>query len=199
MKTVQRLSVLALIGLSLSACASVQPGRSVGRELDDQNASISIKSSMLRSEEHALGAIDVEVTEGVALLTGQVSQPDARIYAECLAWSAPSVRQVANEITVGEGASAVGDRARDAWLSQRVRASLLADSAVRSVNYNVETRNGVVYLLGYARTADERERAAQHASLVDGVERVVVYVRAADESDETPLRGARRAQMCNPT
>ena len=184
------------LGLALSACASVEPGRSVGRELDDQNASLSIKSAMLRAEDHRLIGVDVEVTEGVALLTGQVEDASARIYAECLAWSAPSVRQVANEIGIGDEIDSTSNRTRDAWMSQKVRARLLADRDVRSVNYNVETRNGTVYLLGYARTSAERDRAQAQALSVDGVDDVIVYVRTGDENTAEPLRGARRAQMC---
>lgn len=180
----------------MAACAAFQPGRSAGRELDDQNASLSIKATMLRAEGYALSGVDVEVTEGVALLTGATPRLEDRVYAECLAWSAPSVRSVANEIAVGGGRGVRG-RAEDAWITQQVRGRLLGDSAVRSVNYNIETHDGVVYLLGYARSADERERAASHASLVRGVERVVVFVRAEGETPRLAQRGARQAELCD--
>ena len=62
-------------------------------------------------------------------------------------------------------------------VDEMVRARLLADSGVRSVNYNVETHQGVVYLLGVARSQVELDRASQIASLVPDVERVVTYVR----------------------
>lgn len=192
------LLALAASALMLAAagCAVVQPGRSVGRELDDQSASIAIKSSMLRAEGHALGGVDVEVTEGVALLSGSVPRLEDRIYAECLAWSAQSVRRVESEIDVGGRRSLVRG-ARDVGITQQVRARLLADAAVRSVNYNVETHDGVVYLLGYARSADERERAAAHASLVGGVSRVVVLVRAEGEDAGVADRGGRQAALCD--
>ena len=180
----------------VSACAVTQPGRSIGREIDDQSASLAIKSAMLRAEGYALDGVDVEVTEGVALLSGAAPREADATYAECLAWSAQSVRTVANEIQVG-GGRGVGERARDAWITQQVRARLLSDRGVRSTNFNVETRGGVVHLLGFARTADERDRAAAHASLVDGVQRVLVYVHVQGDDPELEPRGARRAELCD--
>ncbi len=187
-----KLSILLIAGfagLVPTACTSV------GRQLDDTNASVSIKSAMLRSEGFALDGIDVEVTEGIALLTGRVPREDDRLMAECLAWSSVAVRNVANEIEVGSG-QAFRDRARDAEITARVNTRLLSDGAVRSINYNVETRNGRVYLLGVARNRGELERASSHASLVDGVQEVVSYVRVSGVPTNLPARGERRAEAC---
>tara|TARA_R110002073_G_scaffold201731_2_gene360959 strand:+ start:9958 stop:10650 length:693 start_codon:yes stop_codon:yes gene_type:complete len=190
-----RTALIALSVLSLAGCAAVQPERSFGRGLDDTNASLSIKSSMLRAEGYALDNVDVEVTEGVALITGTVPREDDRMMAECLAWSALAVRAVQNEVMVA-ASPAMQDRSRDAWISQRVSSRLLRDRSVRSVNFNVETHAGRVYLLGVARTRGELERAAAQASLVDGVTEVITYVRVVGESSEPVARGERQAQAC---
>lgn len=179
----------------LAACSTLQPERSIGREVDDANASISIKSSMLRTEGFALDGVDVEVTEGIALLTGTVPREDDSMMAECLTWSSVAVRAVANEINVGENPG-LRNRTRDALISQRVRARLLSDRSIRSVNFNVETYNGRVYLLGLARTRGELERATSHAALIDGVSDVVSFVQVAGVPSDLPARGERRAEAC---
>ncbi len=48
------------------------------------------------------------------------------------------------------------------------------------MNYNIETYDGVVYLMGIARTQAELKEAAERASRVGGVQRVVSYVRVRD-------------------
>lgn len=179
----------------LTACASMQEERSIGRELDDANASLAIKAAMMRSEGFALEGVDVEVTEGIALLTGTVPRDDDRMMAECLTWSSVAVRAVANEVSVGPS-NGLRDRTRDAWITQRVRGRLLADRSVRSVNFNVEVYAGKVYLLGLARTRGELERASSHAALVDDVTEVVSYVRVAGVASDLPSRGERRAAAC---
>lgn len=185
----------AVLALVLSACAAMQPERSLGRDLDDTNASLSIKAAMTRADGYALQGVDVEVTDGLALLTGTVPREDDRRQAECLAWSALAVRAVENEVVVSDP-SRFRDGARDGWITQQIRGRLLRDRAVRSVNFNVEAENGRVYLLGIARTRGELERAAQHASLVEGVTDVVTLVRVVGETAPPIARGERRAAAC---
>lgn len=184
-----------IIPTACSSVGSVGQERSIGRQLDDTNASVGIKSAMLRSEGFALDGVDVEVTEGIALLTGRVPRTDDRLMAECLAWSSVAVRNVANEIEVGAG-QGFRDRARDAEITARVNGRLISDRAVRSINFNVETRNSRVYLLGVARNRGELERVSAHASLVEGVQEVVSYVRVAGVPTNLPARGERRAEAC---
>lgn len=185
-----------IFALTLSACAAIQPERSIGRGIDDTNASLSIKAAMTRAEGYALDGVDVEVTDGIALLTGTAPREEDRRQAECLAWSALAVRAVENEVTVAS-ASTLRDGARDSWITQQVRSRLLRDRSVRSVNYNVEAENGRVFLLGVARTRGELERAAQHASLVDGVTEVVTFVRVVGEETMPIARGERQAAACS--
>jgi osmotically-inducible protein OsmY len=194
--TVFRIVLLTSLSLALTSCAAFQPGRSVGRQVDDFNASLSLKSSMLRAEGYALNGVDVEITEGVALLTGHAPRAEDRVYAECLAWSVQSVRSVSNQIEVG-GRRGFANATRDGWITQQIRSRLASDSNIRSLNFNIETHSGVVYLLGFARDSAESERAAAHAALVDGVERVVVLTRSPDEALELPARGAQQAEACD--
>lgn len=191
----RHIALALVLPLALSACTSLQPGRSLGRGIDDFNASMQIKSAMLRSEGYALEGVDVEVTEGIALLSGTAPRLEDKVHAECLTWSAPAVRSVVNEVEIGRSRSA-GDTARDAVITQQVRGRLIADRDVRGVNINVEAREGTVYLLGFARSEGERERATAHASLVEGVERVVVLVRVPGETAALAPRGERRAELC---
>ena len=67
------------------------------------------------------------------------------------------------------------DSTKDAWITSEVR-SRLVFSNVRSVNYNIETAEGSVYLIGSARTEAELHHATDLARNVPGVKRVVSYV-----------------------
>lgn len=195
-ESIFKFGIVASLALSLQACSVLQPGRSLGRELDDVNASIALKSSMLRSEGYVLGGIDVEVTEGLALLTGTAPRVADRLHAECLAWQVPQIRDVSNEVDIG-GNRGLGSATRDSVITQQIRGRLTSDSEVNGRNFNIETYDGIVYLLGYARNENERERASRHASLVDDVERVIVMVRVAGEEVSLPSRGERINQFCS--
>ena len=189
------LPALSILALALPACAAVNPERSFGRDLDDQTAAIAIKNDMLRATDFWLGGVDVEVTDGLALLAGTVPRERDRRFAECLAWSPAGVRDVANELEIAE-AQGARDYMRNGWISQQIDARLLGAQDVRSSNINVETHNGVVHLLGIARNAAERDRAAEIASQIGGVERVVVHLRLVDETPDFSGRAAARAAAC---
>lgn len=147
--------------------------RSVARSVDDASAAISLNTRLRRHG--GMKGVSVEVADGLALLAGFVSSAEHRLDAERIAWSAPKVVKVANEIEVrGKKGWIAG--AKDRFLSTQVRTRIFADPAIRSTKVNIETRNGVVFLLGIARSTGEIERIVGHARLVSGVKKVVSYM-----------------------
>lgn len=153
--------------------ASVQE-RTLGEAVDDATASNEIKAKLL--SEGGYGEVDVEVANGLALLSGRVSTPEQRVRAEDIAWSSTRIHDVANELVIEQPGGFFAN-ASDELITARVRASLIASKQVKSVNYNIETYDGVVYLMGIARSDVELREAAERASVIGGVERVVSYVR----------------------
>jgi hypothetical protein len=69
----------------------------------------------------------------------------------------------------------VWNSTKDAWITSEVRSNLVF-SNIRSVNYNVETVDRSVYLIGSARSQTELDHATDLARNVPGVKRVVSYV-----------------------
>lgn len=168
----------AILGLViLAGCSTPQSG---ARGINDGSASLAIKSRLLRSDYNFSG-LDVTVVDGLALLAGNVPDAAAKEEAGRIAWSAPNVRDVANELAITEhGRSFFG--ANDQFITTQVRSRLTLDREVRGSSVHIETHNGVVYLLGRARTTEEARRIAGHASLASGVKRVVSFIRADDAS-----------------
>lgn len=182
------LAILVLLmssGALLSSCAvataSLSKGdeRSFVRSLNDVNAGRAIEARLKRAYAYELGGIDVEVAEGVVLLTGRVPRKEDRIEATRIAWSAANIDQVGNEVMIQDKQGLVRN-AKDGVLEKSVRARLTADKYVKGRNYNIETHDGIVYLLGVARDPAELERAAKIASLTRGTLEVISYVRIAD-------------------
>ena len=182
-------SSVACIGLSGCVAAGVAGAgavgtavvqeKSVGAAVDDATASNEIKGKLLRESRARFGEVDVEVSEGLVLLSGRVNDPQDKIFAERTAWSSSRAQDVANEIKI-EGPGGFMANLSDSVISSRVRAALVGSKTVRSVNFNVETYDGVVYLMGIARTQKELQHAAEKASYVAGVKEVVSYVRLAN-------------------
>ena len=177
-------TALVLSPFALTGCAVTTAGikkgdeRNFVRSLDDMSAARAIKSRMRRAVDVQLGNVDIEVAQGIVLLSGNVRDPKFRIEAERIAWSAPNVTEVGNEIKIKDTQGFVRN-AKDGVLNQSVRTRLIAEKSVKARNFNIEAHDGVVYLLGVARTKEELERAAHIASTTRGTREVISYVRVA--------------------
>ncbi len=120
--------------------------------------------------------INLQVQEGRVLLSGRVPEPEARVTAVRLAWQAEGVAEVINEIEIGDESS-LADTTQDEWIATQLRAQLLADGAIASTNYSIETVDSEVYLLGVAQDQAELDRALSHARNIAYVRRVRNYMR----------------------
>lgn len=171
------------IVFTLSACAvttaGVKPGdeRNFSRSLNDVSVERVIESRLKRADGFDLSKVDVEVAEGIVVLSGSVSTAEERIEAERIAWSAPYIDQIGNEIMVGSTASGFVTGTKNNILGSSIRTRLIADKSVKSRNVNIEARNGIVYLLGVARGPEELERITYLASTTKGVSEVVSYMK----------------------
>lgn len=195
MKKLTILISASLLALTLPACTTVMTAgvkkgdeRNFARSLNDVNASRAIKARMSRVEGFDLGGVDVEVAEGIVVLSGNVPREEDRIEAERIAWSGPAIVQVGNEILI-EGHQSLVRNAKDGILNNSVRARLVAAKAVKARNYNIEVNDGVVYLLGVARTPEELAMAAHIASTTKGTAEVISYVKVAGDNSRLSAQG----------
>ncbi len=167
-------AVAAVGAVGAASVAAVQD-RTVGEAIDDATASNTIKAELLNKSGEKFAGVDVEVTGGLVLLSGRVNTPEDRVEAEGVAWRQPQIQDVANEIQIAAPGGFVSNVA-DEVITARVRTALVTSRTVKSYNFNIETYNGVVYLMGIARSAKELQHAAEKASVIGGVKQVVSYV-----------------------
>ena len=122
------------------------------------------------------GRLAMSVDQGRVLLTGRAADPQMRLDAVRLAWQANGVKEVINEVQV-DNESGIVDSAKDTWITTQLRTRITFDGAVSGQNYSIDTVNGVVYLMGWAKGQDELDRAVGHARAIPNVQRVVTYVQ----------------------
>lgn len=166
----------AAVGAAAVSAATVAvQDRTMGRSIDDATASSTVKTRLMALDNAGFLRVDVEMAEGQLLLSGTTPTAEHKAMAERIAWSVAGIDDVANEIEVGRSPGMLRS-GLDNFITAQVRAKIVSDAQVKGVNYNIETQKGVVYLMGLARSEEELQRAAQAASMVRGVERVVSYV-----------------------
>jgi osmotically-inducible protein OsmY len=121
------------------------------------------------------------VYDGRLLITGIVPNAAMKAQAEDLVRKIDGVKEIHNEVEVGPPTN-FGQDARDNIVSNSLRAKLLTDSEVRSSNFTVHTMDGVVYIMGFARNAGERDRVLAYARNLDNVKRVVYFIRVGGQA-----------------
>ena len=60
--------------------------------------------------------------------------------------------------------------------SAQLRAALIRDPEISSLNFSIDVVNGIVYLSGVAETEQERERVVAHAQELRFAKQVVSYI-----------------------
>ena len=119
------------------------------------------------------------------LITGMVPNQQMKDAAERLARQIQGVGKIYNEVQVGQPTN-FGQDARDNYVSNALRTQLLADLQVRSSNYTVHTLNGIVYIMGYARNAPERDLVLSYARNLSNVNQVKSYIQVGNEASSPP-------------
>ena len=164
-----------LVGAAATTGLAVAEERSVGDAVDDLTIRTELNHLFFHDDIKLYQNVSFSVIEGRVLLKGSVATPEDRVRALRLAWQADGVREIINEIQVSDE-SGLLDYARDTWISTQLKARLLLDGGVLSINYSIETVNGTIYVIGIAQDEAELKRVTDHARDIEDVRRVVSHV-----------------------
>ena len=170
---------LVAVGAGTAGVAVAQEG-GISAAVTDTTIKATINDLFYRYNEEMFARVKITVEQGRVLLTGIVQNPEHRVEAVRLAWQAKGVKQVINEIQVGEKRT-IGNAASDTRITGQLKTQMLFYKDIQSVNYSIDTVNGVVYLMGVARDQKELNRVIRLAQKVDGVKQVVSYVKFVGE------------------
>ncbi|RYE14641.1 MAG: BON domain-containing protein, partial [Rickettsiales bacterium] len=87
--------------------------------------------------------------------------------------------EVINEINIAEPTNklAIKDYSIDSWITTQIKARLLINKYIRSVNYNIETVDKTVYLFGIAQNDEESKSVSSIASTTKYVKHVISHVK----------------------
>jgi len=174
----------AAIGVGAAAANTAAQERSFNKAITDAQIHLEINDLLLQENINLFRKVNIQVNEGKVLLSGNVELPDHRITAVKQSWKATGVREVINEIEINND-SGISDYAQDVWINTQLKTAILFDKKITSINYNIDTVNQSVYLLGIAQDENEVNRVIAHAKDIDYVKRVVSYVVLKDNPSRT--------------
>ena len=185
---------LALLGAMLTGCVPMVVGTAVvggaivatdrragGSQVDDEL--IQMKSGGRLDESFPDGRVRVNVTSynRTVLLTGQVPNEADKATVEQVVAKVDNVQSVINELSVGP-ATTLGERSKDAYVTTKVKASIVDSQDLFANSIKIVTHRGVVYLMGRV-SEREANHAAELARGVSGVNKVVKVFEIISEAE----------------
>lgn len=181
MKKMYRLALMVTMAFLLSINAPL-----FASETDDRIESAAKQSyvfkTYLKDDD-----IKVESKDGVAVLSGTVTDELHKTLAQETVASLPGVTRVENKLVEKGDVPAVNS---DAWLMAKVKSSLLFHRNVSGKATEVSVKDGIVTLRGEANSAAQKDLTTEFARDVDGVKEVIneMTVQAeAQKSGETTV------------
>ncbi len=196
MNRMQRLALptlaAAVLATTLTGCAPLVLGgaavgtlvavdrRTSGSQIEDETIELRAGSRLgevLGSRAH----INVTSYNRQVLLTGEVPDEAAKQLAEQTVAKVDNVRSVVNELGV-MSASTLTQRGTDAFITGKVKASLVDAKDLTATAFKVVTERGAVYLMGRV-TQRESERATAIVRGISGVNRVVRVFEIISEEE----------------
>ena len=162
----------AIIGAGATATAKVATDpRTAGTQVDDATLNSRMGMKLKNNGPQFIGARIVSSTYGGdIILTGQANSEQIE-KAESLAYEIEGVKKVYNQIRVSQPVGS-GTITNDSWITTKVKSQLILNAKTKARNIKVVTENSEVFLIGIV-TSEEGKAAAQLASQVDGVKKVI--------------------------
>jgi hyperosmotically inducible protein len=165
------LAHVVLASLALTFALPASAAKTAGERIDDGTIAASIKAGLLDNNATSSMHINVESYKGTVQLSGFVDSEAEKDTAGKVAARVNGVKKVVNSLRVAPKTS-LGTRLDDSLLTGKVKAALMEAPEIKSMQINVETRNGVTQLAGFVTNAVMKDKAGKVAAGVKGVKQV---------------------------
>lgn len=161
---------------ALSACnkpvapepVPLTPPITLGTQVDDTVVTSSVKSALMADDLVKSFDLQVETRKGVVQLSGFVDSQAQIDQAVALTRAVAGVTDIENGVTLKGSPSTMGTKIDDTAVTSRVKAALLADSAIKSFDISVLTFKGEVQLTGFVNSQAQIDQADKIASAAEG-------------------------------
>lgn len=170
--------------LEIDANVAAEPGTkaNMAQRFEDATLTATVKSKLLWNSVTEALNIDVDSAAGVVTLKGRATSPEGKDLAGSLASNTDGVTSVNNLISISAAdsiasrtepqASNPAEQLSDAWITSKVKSSLIYSRNLDGLNIKVETKDGLVTLNGVVANFAEKELAVEITRNIRGVKGV---------------------------
>jgi len=162
------------LGCSQSTDTAGAPPASttIGTEIDDSVISTQVKSALLADPDIKGFDFKIATRKGEVQLSGFVDNQAQIERALVVTQAVQGVKSIDNKVSLKGAASTIGNKVDDSIVTTQVKAALLGDASIKSLDIAVVTRQGVVQLSGFVNNQSQIDQAIKVVHSIAGVSSV---------------------------
>jgi len=165
--------LIGAIGIASVGSASKEKG--IGTSFSDTLIHTKISNKIFKYNPAIIAETKVFVNDGAVLITGKVKTPDDKIELTKIIWKIKYVKEVNNETQVTDVTS-IKNIARDIASIAEIRARILTDKRINSLNFSIDVINDKAYIVGIAASKEEMKLVMDQASSARFISEVYNYI-----------------------
>ena len=165
--------IIGIIGVA--SIGSVAKEKGIGTSITDGIIKSKISNKIFSWNQDAHGKTTLSVDNGSVLITGKTKNSQNKIQITRLAWEIKGVKEVNNELQISD-ISNIKNIARDIASRAEIRARIMADKRINSLNFSLDVVNDKAYLSGLAKSKEEMKLVKDYASSSRFVSEVFNYI-----------------------
>ena len=146
--------------------------RTLGTQIDDSVMQQNLKAKIVALDTGNLLSVKAKVLDGRIFITGKVNSVEEKLKITKLAWEIKGARSVKNDLQIKEKFD-FQRAAKDLLITSQLRAAMITNKKIKSVNYNIDTYKKKIYIYGIARDEEERAEVINEAKEILDVEDVI--------------------------
>tara|TARA_A100001011_G_scaffold374306_1_gene434650 strand:+ start:157 stop:750 length:594 start_codon:yes stop_codon:yes gene_type:complete len=154
--------------------------RSLGTQIDDSLMQQNLRGRLVSADKSYIISVKTKILDGRIFLTGKVNSVEDKLKITKLAWEIKGARSVKNDLQIKEKFN-FKRSAKDLLITSQLRAAIIGNKKIKSVNYNIDTYKKKVYIYGIAQNKTERDEVTKEAKQILDVEDVITSIFLADD------------------
>ncbi len=154
--------------------------RSLGTQIDDSLMQQNLRARLVSADKKYILSVKTKILDGRIFLTGKVNSVEDKLKITKLAWETKGARSVNNDLQIKEKFN-FKRSAKDLLITSQLRAAIIGNKKIKSVNYNIDTYKKKIYVYGIAQNKTERDEVTKEAKQILDVEDVITSIFLVDD------------------
>ena len=149
--------------------------RTIGTQIDDSIMQKNLSAKLINMNTNYILSVKSKVLDGRIFITGKVDTIEEKLKITKLGWEIKGARSVKNDLQIKDKFN-FQQAAKDILITSQLRAAMIINKKIKSVNYNIDTYKKKIYVYGISQDEEERAEIINEAKQILDVEDVIASI-----------------------